>query len=303
MPNTYPSPVNPLAVIYTAGMVAGTIGQWLNKENMQQLDPEFIKSLMNLAILNVAETISGAGGDDYGRTALLSDSSSSVTSAIGTDAAWNESANTVTKTAHGLTANNAGQLIALWSAAPSAMIAQIVSITDADNFVITPCNTSYTGPYSYAVFTALPGSPLNISGYPILNIIKIVDSINYECIEVGSKNFDNLYRFPEKQNKTYWYKNGQYLYFYIGANVASVGTRTMSYNSYPQRVMNDNDFLDIKDAYVPLVIDFTKSYCIEHLGGLASGDLTASIAAKVAAVRQNILLRQQLVAKQSENNQ
>jgi hypothetical protein len=67
--------------------------------------------------------------------------------------------------------------------------------------------------------------------------------------------------------------------------------------------MNDNDFLDIKDAYVPLVIDFTKSYCIEHLGGLASGDLTASIAAKVAAVRQNILLRQQLVAKQSENNQ
>ncbi|MGD1007437.1 MAG: hypothetical protein ABR980_09435 [Ignavibacteriaceae bacterium] len=223
MPNTYPSPVNPLAVIYTAGMIASTIGQWLNKENMEGLDPEFVKSLMNLAILNVAETISGAGGDDYGKSVVIAGISSNET--------------------------------------------------------------------------------INISGYPILNIVKIVDSINYECIEVGSKNFDNLYRFPEKQNKTYWYKHGQYLYFYVGANVTSVGTRTMSYNSYPQRVMNDGDFLDIRDAYVPLVIDLTKSYCIEHLGGQASADLTTAIANKTAAVRQNILTRQQMTQKNAENNQ
>ena len=46
---TYTSPVNPLANIYTVGMVAKTIELWLNEENLQKLDHEFLKSLVQLS--------------------------------------------------------------------------------------------------------------------------------------------------------------------------------------------------------------------------------------------------------------
>ena len=295
-----PSPTQPLAKIYTLKMVVNTIILWLKKETQEELDEEIVKGFVNLAVLDVAEIISGAGSDDYGKTAIINDQSSSVTTNIIQNATYTDSTRTINKAAHGLTSADVGRRISIWSGTNISAIAEIEEIIDNNNFKITKAlGNNYT--VNYAVFSAHSSYMIDLSPYKIANITKITDSINKEVIKVGDREFDNLHRFDEKQNKVYWFKHGQYLYLYKGANVPSLGTLTLWYTSYPQRVTEDNDYLDIRDNYIPLVVAKAKNYALEHLGMTAPESLNNLIDQKTREIRENILREKGIIESKNRS--
>ncbi len=291
--------VKPLGKIYTLKMVKNTVILWLKKENQQDLDPDVVAGFANLATLDVAEIISGAGSDDYGKTASITDQAASATATIVQSATYTDTTRNILKTAHGLTAADIGKRIALWLSTTRAAIAEIESITDVDNFIITKA-LGAPGTVNYAVFSAHSTENIDLSVYKISNITKLTDSISKEVIKVGDKEFDNLARFDEKQNKIYWFKHGQYLYLYKGTNVAAYGDLTLWYNSYPQRVTEDTDFMDIRDNYIPLVIAKTKNMCLEHLGLAAPESLTNLIDQKTREIRESILREKGLIDQKNQ---
>lgn len=298
---SYTSPTNPLATIYTIDAIVKTIAQWLKQESQEELDLEFIKTLVNIAILNVSETISGAGGDDYYKSVVIANSSSSVSAIIVTGRSYTDATKTISSPSHGFTSADIGKRIALWNGTTKAMIATIASITDTNFFTIDQAfGADIAGTVSYSVFSQFSDTSINLSSYPILDIIKITDSINKEVVFTSAKSFDNLSRFPEKQNKIYYTKLGQFLFFFIGTSISAVGTWTMWYNSYPQKVMNDGDYVDIRDSYVPLVIELSKQYCLQHLNINVPDTITQAIENKTASMRDNILKRQALTMQKSE---
>jgi hypothetical protein len=292
-------PVKPLGLIYTQKMAVNTIILWLKKENQTELDPAFVAGIVNLSVLDVAEIISGAGSDDYGKTAVISDVSSNSSSAVIAGAVYTSSSNNINQSNHGLTAADVGRRIIFWNGTAFAAIASITGIADANNFTVSNGFGSSTYNINYAVFSAYSTPNVDLSVYPLGNITKIVDSISNEVIKVGDREFDNLFRFDEKQNKLYWFKHGQTLFLYKGANVPAFGTLTMFYNSYPQRTFNDDDFLDIRDMYVPLVIAKSKNSCLEHLGVEPPESLQTTIDGKTASIRDNILRERQAIEQKA----
>jgi hypothetical protein len=292
-------PTKPLGLIYTQKMAVNTIILWLKKENQTELDPTFVAGIINLSVIDVAEIISGAGSDDYGKTAVISDTSSNQSNTIVSPAVYSPSANNISAANHGLTAANVGQRIIFWESTAFAAIASIVNIIDSNNFIVSNGFGSSNQTISYAVFSSYATPNVDLSQYPLSNITKVVDSISNEVIKVGDREFDNLYRFDEKQNKLYWFKHGQTLFLYKGTNVPAFGTLTLFYNSYPQRTYNDNDFLDIRDMYVPLVIAKAKNSCLEHLGVEPPESLQTTIDSKTASIRDNILRERQAIEQKA----
>ncbi len=291
--------VKPLGKIYTLKMVVNTVILWLRKENQQELDADVVKGFANLATLDVAEIISGAGSDDYGKTANISDQAASATTSIVQTATYTDLTRNVNKTAHGLVAADIGKRIAIWISTTRAAIAEIESITDAANFIITKA-LGGDGTANYAVFSAHSTANIDLSTYKISNITKLTDSISKEVIKSGDKEFDNLHRFDEKQNKIYWFKHGQYLYLYKGTTVAAYGDLTLWYNSYPQRTTEDDDFMDIRDNYIPLVIAKTKNHALEHLGLAAPESLTNLIDQKTREIRESILREKGIIEQKNQ---
>lgn len=284
------TPTRPLGKIFTLGLVVNTIVQWLQKETQQELNPEFVKTLVNVAVGDVAEFLSGAGSDDYGKTADITDISSSVTEDLVTDAAYVESAKRIDKTAHGLTSDDIGKRIVYYKVGgdPLIVIAEIESIVSANAFTVTKPAGENIANVSYAVFSAHSSETIDLSLYRIANITKIYDSISKEVTKVGDREFDNHHRFPEKQKQIIWFRHGQYLYLKKGTAVTAYGTLTMYYNSYPQVFTDDNSLMDVKDNYISLVIATAKNYCYEHLQMTAPESLTQIIDAKKREARENI---------------
>jgi hypothetical protein len=295
-----PAPTQPLGKIYTLKMARNLIIQWLKQEQQQDLDPDLVEGFLALAILDVAEIISGAGSDDYGKSADVTDAAGSTTTTLVAGSTYTHATRTVNKTAHGYTSADIGKRIAMWSGS-RAGVSWIESITDVDSFV-TKQSFGANASIDFAVFPAHAETSIDLSSYKIANITKLVSSTVKEVVKVGDKQFDNLHRFEEKQNKVFYYKHGQYLFLYIGTDVSSAGTLTMYYNSYPQRVVgsdNDNEFLDIRDNYSALYIAKAKNYCLEHLNIAAPESLTNLIDSKSKEARDNILREKGIIEQKN----
>lgn len=294
------APTKPLGKIYTLKKTRSIIIRWLRKETQGELAPELVDDFINLGVLDVAEILSGAGSEDYGKTGTITDDASAYTASVVVGDSYTNSTRTITKTDHGYTSADIGKRIAYFSdvgiaegstPAPRICIAEIESITDDDDFVVTKAAGADMASVQYGVFSAHSETNVDISSYKIANITKIYDSISKEVIKVGDKEFDNLYRFDEDQNSCYWYKHGQYIYLYKGTSVDAWGTITMYYNSYPQIFDADNEteYLDIRDMYSSLYIAKAKNYCLEHLGLSAPDSLTTQITGLTERYRDNIL--------------
>lgn len=280
-----------LSKLYQLKDAVEIISLWLKKEIQRELDPEFVKLLINLATLDIAEIISSAGADDYSQDVDIAPDTSSIVTTFVT-ATYANTTKTITKVGHGLTAGDIGKRIAVINSTTSLtklLIAQIVSITSPDAFTISlPYGTD--GAVSYAVFPSyLYNVAVDLTQYNFAGITKVYSDINKEVLAVGDVEFDNLYRFPTKQNKCYYNVRGQKMYLIKGSSVANFGNLTITYNRNPNKVVNDNDYLDIRDNYVPLVILKAKNYCMEHLGLTAPETLTNVIDQKTRDIREGIL--------------
>jgi hypothetical protein len=299
-----PAPTQPLGKIYTLKKVRSIISRWLKKETQEDLDPVLIDDFIMLAVLGVSEILSGAGSDDYGKTQIISDASSSYVALGLTGGSYDYLTRTITKNGHGLTSADIGKRIVFWDATGSPItkiaIAEIKSITSLNAFIVSDSNTTVNisaGNCSYAIYSAFSNTNIDISNYKIANITKIVDSISKEVIKVGDKVFDNLGRFDEKQNKCYWYKHGQYIFLYKGTDVASFGTLTLFYNSYPQIFDQtyEDEFIDMRDNFADLYIAKAKVYCLEHLQITAPESLTNLITQLSSNAREQILRERGMV--------
>lgn len=301
-------PIKPLGRIWTLKMVVDTILQWLREETQQRLDPEFVKTLVNVAINDTAEFLSGAGSDDYGRTAFLNDILSNVSASVKNNGVYTDSLRRITRTSHGLTSGDIGKRIVYITSLPTegpndrCVITEIEEIIDANNFRVKIAAGVDIPNIRYAVFPTHTAMSVDLSPYRISNITKITDTVTGEVIKVGDREFDNLQRFTEKQNKVYYFQHGQVLYLYKGTRVTNIGTLTMFYNSYPQLFTDENSLLDIKDNYVPLVIATAKNYCLEHLGLAASEQLNNVIDAKKREIKENILREKSIIEQKNQNS-
>lgn len=283
----------PLGKLFTLDGLVQTISLWLKKETEKELDPQFLKKLINLATMDVAEIISGAGSDDYGRTAVISDQASSVSTSIVQSATYTDTSKNILKTTHGLTAADVGKRIAVWIGTTRITIAEIATIEDVDNFTITKA-LGTDGTVNYAVFSAHSTTNVDLSTYQLSNITKIVDSTNYEVKKVGDVEFDNLHRFDTNSDKVAYFKHGQTLFLWSGDDV-TLGTLTMFYNGYPQETTEDDDYMDIRDMYIPLVIAKAKNYAMEHLGMITPDVMQQIIDRKTSEVRENIQREKEVI--------
>lgn len=96
--------------------------------------------------------------------------------------------------------------------------------------------------------------------------LKLVDS-NIGIIDVKSmKEFDELTNAPSKRNRIYATTIGEKFKLFKGENVSSYGTLTLTFVKRLTPCTTEASFLDVKDKYVPKVIDIAKKLVYEQLG-------------------------------------
>ena len=288
--------IKPLGKLYTLIEVVNNIVLWLRKEIQKELDPEFVKVLVNLAVMDVAEILSGAGNSDYSRDVNVTDASTNFGSLVAASGGFVNSTKILTDVGHGLTtANHAGRRILIYyeetTLAPvgnSLYFNYIESIPTADTIKLKNSMENIPAAIYYTILSPHSSEAIDLSIYPISQITKVHDSINNEVVETGDKDFDNIYRFPTKQNKCFYNVRGQTLFLKKGTDVSTFGELTMTYNSYPQKTTENDDNLDIRDMYTPLVILKAKNFCLEHLQITPPESLTNAIDNKSREIRENI---------------
>lgn len=262
---------------YTLTIVRGILLLWQKEINISKLDPDLVDDFINLAVMDVFAKMQEAIYKEYGRTTTIVDSGAAFQAAAVVGTGFTHSTKNIEETAHGLTSASIGKRVLFHqtltaSGVPSYMtIATIVSITDVDNFVVShspgidlPASGSYD--FYYCVLPAHSDSSLDLSALRINRVRKLTDSITGECVEVkDARDFENLSKFPQKQNKIYWYQNGEIISLYKGSSVSAYGTLTLDYFGKPVAVSADADYLDLKDEHIPLAIQKAQDFIISHL--------------------------------------
>jgi hypothetical protein len=289
----------PQSKIYTLAQARGLIILWLQQLNLSTLDSDLVDDFIKLAVREVYQLNSDAIFKLYGETQVLSDAASAFSLAAVQTGTFNTATKTITRTPHGLTNSSIGKRILFGKSITGTgvvsylTIATIISITDANNFVVshTPGVSIPTGGPSNTLFYAvLPFTSqmyYDISTLNINQIRKMTDSINGEVIEVkDARDFENLSKYPQKQNKVYYFNHGDRVEMFKGANVANLGTHTLYYYAMPADPAVETDFLDIPDDLMPQVVQKAQNFVISHLASTTSQQTSKSVEDKAQLSRQ-----------------
>jgi len=254
-----------LGKIYTLKSVVDTVLLWLQEELQSDLEPNIVKDFVNLSVFEVAEKVS-VNTDDYGKTLTVTDVSNNKALVV-TGNSYTDATKTINKTAHGLTDANIGDRLILYDNNSEAGIYEIASIPDVDNIVIKEgFGTDIAAGAHYAVLSQYATPYIDISGIKVMNIVKLRSSTIKEIKKLGDVEADNIERNDFKtKNNAFWYKHGEIIHLVLPSDVG-LGTLTLFYNTYPEKKTDDTDYLDIRDNYIPEVIQKTKEKCLEFLG-------------------------------------
>lgn len=263
---------------YTLKILRGIVILWQQKLSISELDTDLVDDFINLAVGDTFQEQADQIMEDYGRTQILADASAAFNAAAVQTGVFTTLTKNILKTAHGLTATDIGKRIIMGKSVTGTgvvsylTIANIVSIIDADNFTVShtpgidiptggPANTFF-----YALLPSHSSASLDLSGLHLYRVRKLIDSISGEVIEVqDAREFENLSRYPQKQNKIYFYVHGETIHLFKGSNITAYGTLTLHYFGYPAKPATEDDYLDIKDYHIPVVIQKTQNYIIAHL--------------------------------------
>lgn len=279
----------PLSKSYTLATVRGMAILWMKQMNISTLDPDLVEDFVKLAVRGVFLENQDALFKLYGETAVLSDSAAAFLVATEATGTFDTATKTITKTTHGLTNNDIGKRIIFGKSVTGTgvvsyiTIAIIISITNGDNFVVshTPgVGIPTGGPANVLFYAVLPFQSDLYYDLSYLNINrprKLTDSLNGEVVIVDdARDFENLSRYPQKQNKVYGFFHGERLEIYQGSNVASLGTHKLYYYAMPADPATEDDYLDIPDDYIPQVVTKTCNFIISHITkqgpGVTEGD-------------------------------
>jgi len=284
---------------YTLKTVRGLVILWQQQLNISTLDPDLVEDFVNLAVSDTFKEQADQIMEDYARTQILADASAAFNAATIIGTAFTHSTKNIEETAHGLTSADIGKRIIFGQVETATgvityiTIATIVSIIDANNFIVSHspgANLPQGGPpknFFYAVLPSHSSAILDVSGLQIYRIRKLVDSISGEVIEVkDAREFENLSRYPQKQNKIYFFQNGETIHLFKGSNISAFGTLTLYYFGYPAKPATENDYLDIKDFHIPIVIQKTQNYIIAHLSNQSINAFDPNSAGKSGKSRE-----------------
>lgn len=285
----------PLSKKYTLKDLRGIIILWLDQTNISELNPDLVEDFVHIAVNDTFQEQADQIMQEYGRTQDLSDVSAAFNAVSIVGGALTYTLKKITKTAHGLTASDIGKRIIFGRSVPGdgtvtyATIANILTIIDADNFTVShvpntniPANTLF-----YAVLPAHSTAMLDISALEIYKIRHLIDSLNGEVIEVkDAREFENLSRYPQKQNKIYYRVHGETIQLYKGSNITAYGTLTLHYYGYPAKPATEDDYIDMKDFRIPNVIQKIQNYILAYLKKQSINTFDPNSASKSEKSRQ-----------------
>jgi hypothetical protein len=287
----------PLSKLYTAKKVNNVL-----RSRVNQLDPNKVQDLtledyINISVADVVEMLGEEGELDYGASIVISDVGTSVASGVVTGATYITATRTINKNAHGLTVADVGKFIVYYddTAEDKLVVAQIESITDVDNFVVTKDLGADAALQGYYLLAHHSASYCDLSALNIDKIIKVVgstankDGTRAKILKVGTDEFENLPNLEDKQDNVWFNKIGEQLHLYKGEGVAEIGTITLYYKRQPTPVIVETDYLDIKDKYIPLVIAKCKAMVYEQLEQTPPEALTNAITSRTAMIRESNL--------------
>lgn len=261
----------PLSKNYTLAQVRGLLILWMNELNISSLDPDLVDDFINLATMDCFADLKDTTYKLYGRTTNLSDNGSCFAEPV-VATSFVHTTKIITKSAHGLTNADIGKRILIFFTddydAPTSEfigVSSIVSILSSSTFTIAHALDGNMSAFKYSVLPRHSELQLDLSALRIFAIRKLNDDVNGEYVEVNdARDFENLYKYPQKQNKVYFYQNGEIIKLYKGTNISVLGTITLDYFSYPSLPAAETDFLDIPDQHIGLVIQKAQNYIISH---------------------------------------
>lgn len=260
---------------YTLQQLRGMLILWMQELNISSLDPDLVEDFINLATLDSFADLKDTIFELYGRSTNPVDSGAAFSATTIGNATFTHSTKTIYRsTGHGLLNSDIGKRVVFCEhlATPDRItyitIANVVSITDSTHFVVSHSpglNLPVSANFFYQVLPRHSELQIDLSSLRIYKIRKLYDDINGEYVEVkDARDFENLYKYPQKQNKIYFYQNGEIVKLYKGTNIAAFGTIAMDYFGYPAFPALETDYIDFPDQHIGLIIQKAQDYIISH---------------------------------------
>lgn len=149
------------------------------------------------------------------------------------------------------------------------------------------------------------GNKLRIDNITSLSYTpKAALSVPQPAIKCSPLEYENLLAVPQKNKEVWWYLFGESLYFLNRyetiALITDWGTLKCYYNRFPVKLTVDNadrlgDTLDIRDAFVDLVLAKAKLQVYEELEMIPPESLTSTIDNAVKGIKESIKVENQFV--------
>lgn len=278
-----------LSKSYTLGKVKSLIRDLASEVAPDKVQPQTLTEIVCKNLLDICEMLNGATQPDYETTTTLGDAAINYsTSVVYSGAIYTNTTRNVAKTSHGLTSADVGKRIVLLDSDTyvRAGVTTIASITDANNFVVTDAMGGNIGTLTYAVLSTHSGTNLDLSSLKLDKVVKLVDSINGLVSPRKSFDFENLSGISHFSNSVFFYQGGETLYLWKGSDVAMWGTLTLHYYRLPALPSADADYIDLKDKYIPLLIDKCKLEVYELGKETPPQALSGNVDQRSQAIRQ-----------------
>lgn len=256
---------------------------------LDDIQSKTLMKIVNKNTLDIAEMLNGATAPDYGATQVLGDVGINYSETEVLADSYTNATKTVGKTAHGLTNADIGRRILLHTEIPGiAGISTIASVPTSSTFIIADTQHASlgSGALYYFVLSRHSGAHLDISTLKIDKIIKLVDGTNGLVGPQKDFPFENLANMDDYDKSIFYSHFGELLILFKGSGIPAWGTLTLYYYRLPTLVTEDADYIDMKDKYIPLLIDKCKLELYELANKLAPKELSQSVDSKTQLIRQ-----------------
>jgi hypothetical protein len=248
-----------------------------------EIIPDEVDNLIHLGLCHVVGRLGEAVGNDYGEkqavTLITPPSYSPVTAT-----SWADATKTITKAAHGL---SVGTPLVYWDDGGKIAVGHVVSVPTTGTFTVNIAIGATVTNIKYQVFTSYDGSAIDISALRLNNIMKLVDDTNGIIREENIKEVEEITNHESRNKHSWWYRFGNYIYVVKGTEAPSFGTLNLYYNRIPTKATLETDTLDIRDEFVKVSLDITKTMVYETLKEQVPESLTNSINATINQLIQD----------------
>lgn len=259
---------------YTANDIIDVLRSLANEIAPKRLkNPDLLKYI-NLANIQIVNQLGEILNSDYGEIINLSIASSGALFQQPPIRCSYDNSNqivTLDGDIHNFTESDIGRVIVIYNpmvtdiTITTAMLSYLEEIPNQSSFKLAHEFGQNISNARYFYFDINSINSIDISQYNISKITLLEDSSNGRIVKKNYHEFKELVH-TSKPNGLYYSQFGQRLFFFKGNELNSYGHISMSYLRQPQPCRNYDDYIDLNDQYIPLLIAQSKSYMYEQLG-------------------------------------